>query len=161
MGQVDVAIESGTAVKAHKIAGTDQIIVLAKASITSGDSIGSIYRLAQIPIGYIPVGGEITTAGITDLTDVDLGIYKDAEKGGAEIDKDMLVNGVDLSSAKAIGSGVNPLKDYGTANQQKTLAEVASLGFAELQTCVLALTINAAAGATGDIYVKLILARGV
>ncbi len=46
-----------TPVDAIKVAGSDMLIVVAKASITSGNSSGSIYRIAEIPTHPITRNG--------------------------------------------------------------------------------------------------------
>ena len=160
MAVVDETLLEGEATKSYKVSGVDAIDIIARIPIANGDSIASIKRFAQVPAGYIPVSGEIITAGIAGLTDVDLGVYLDSEKAGLVKDVDLLVNGADLSAALAIGSGVNVIRDYGTDNVDKPLQEVLADGKAEFQAYVLALTLNTAATAAGDILVKIRLING-
>lgn len=148
-----------TPVDAIKVAGADSLIVVAKASITSGDSATSIYRIAEIPSNYVPVGGEITCEAITGVDDADLGLYETAEHGNTVIDVDALVDGGDLTSALAPGSGLSPISAIAIANQDAALYTLASDVCSERQTYVLALTINKNAAATGVVCVKLYLVR--
>ena len=146
-------------IDAVTVGGADMLYVLASFPITNGDSIASIYRIAEIPSNYIPVGGEITCDAITSVNDADLGLYETTENGGAVIDVDALMDGGDLSSALAPGSGLSPISAVTIANQDAALYTLASDVSSERQAYTLALTINAAATATGTVIVRLILVR--
>jgi len=148
-----------TPIDAVTVAGADSLMVVAKGTITDTNSIASIYRLAEIPSNYIPVSGEITCDAITSVNDADLGLYETEEHGGAVIDVDALMDGGDLSSALAPGAGLSPISAVTIANQNKALYLLASDVSSERQTYVLALTINAAATATGSFIVRLHLVR--
>jgi len=148
-----------TPVDAIKVAGADSLIVVAKAAITSGDSATSIYRIAEIPSNYVPVGGEITCDALTGLDDVDLGLYETTEQGGAVLDVDALLDGGDLTSALAPGSGLSPISAVAIANQDAALYTLVSDVSSERQAYTLALTINKNASATGTVCVKLYLVR--
>ena len=150
---------AGIPVDAIHACGADQLYVVARATITSGNTSASIYRIAEIPSNYVPVGGEITCAAITSVNDIDLGLNETTENGGAVIDVDALVDGGDVSSALAPGSGLNPVSAVTLANQGKALYLLASDVSSERQAYVLALTINKTAGASGDVVVKLMLVR--
>lgn len=151
----DVKVYDSTAIKAVKFGGSDAIDIVAQIPITSGDVLGSIYRIAQIPANYIPVWGEITCEAVTSVNDADLGFYYDDEKGGAVADKDILVDGVDLSSALVPGAGHNALKSIGVLNIGETVAELLGLGRSEYAAYTLALTINVQAGATKNVQVRM------
>jgi len=148
-----------TPADAIRVSGADMLTVVAKASITNGDSATSIYRIAEIPSNFVPVGGEITCDAITNVNDADLGLYETAEHGGAVIDVDALVDGGDVSSALAPGSGLSPISAVTITNQDAALYTLASDVSSERQTYVLALTINADAQATGVVVVRLNLVR--
>ena len=148
-----------TPIDAVAVAGADTLDIVAKVPITSGDSSSSIYRIAEVPSNYIPVGGEITCDAITGLDDVDLGIYENAEHGDGVLDVDALVDGMNISSALAPGSGLSPISAITIANQNKALYGLVSDVSSERQTYVLALTINKDAAATGSVIVRLRLVR--
>jgi len=148
-----------TPIDAVVVAGADCLEVIAKANITSGDSATSIYRIAEIPSNYVPVGGEITCDALTGLDDVDLGLYETEEHGGGVLDVDALVDGGDLTSALAPGSGLSPISAVTIANQDAALHSLVSDVCSERQSYVLALTINKDAAATGVVCVKLRLVR--
>jgi len=148
-----------TPADAIRVSGADMLTIVAKASITNGDSSTSIYRIAEIPSNYVPVGGEITCDAITSVDDADLGLYENAENGGTVIDVDGLVDGMDISSALAPGSGLSPISAVTIANQDAALYTLASDVSSERQTYVLGLTLNKNAGATGKVVVRLNLVR--
>lgn len=141
-------------VKAFKVAGVDSIEILAEVTLTNGDGAGSIYRIAKIPANYIPVDIKINCEAITGASDNDLGLYETDEQGGAVIDKDILCDGQTLASALAIGSEANGLKDLGTTNLGKTLAQLAGDGISERQAYTLALTANAGPSTTAKAYIR-------
>ena len=160
MAVVDLNNFTGTAVKAFKVGGTDALLVLGKAEITSGDSIASIYRIAKIPANYVPFELELNCEAITSVNDADVGFYLDGEFGGAVVDKDILADGIDISSALALGSELNVLSALTVDLLGSTVAELLSDGKAEYQTYDLALTINAAATATGSVSFRGIFING-
>jgi len=148
-----------TPIDAVTVAGADSLMVVAKGTITDTNSIASIYRLAEIPSNYIPVSGEITCDAITSVNDADLGLYETEEHGGAVIDVDALMDGGDISSALPPGGGLSPISAVTIANQDAALYTLAGDVSSERQAYVLALTINAAATATGTVIVRLTLVR--
>jgi hypothetical protein len=160
MAVVDKKMYDSTAIKAVKFGGSDAIHIVSVIPITDGDSIASIFRLAQIPSNYIPVWGEVNCEAITSLTDADLGFYLDDEKGGAVKDVDALLDGGDLSSALVPGAGHDALKSIGVPNIGKTVAELLEDNAAKYQSYTLALTLNAAAGATKIATVRMIFVNG-
>ncbi len=148
-----------TPADALRVSGADSIEIVATASITSGDTSASIYRIAELPANYVPVWGQLVTAGITSLADVDLGLYETAEHGNAVIDVDALVDGVDISSAIVMADNSSAIAAISAANQAAALYTLASDTSSERQSYVLALTLNDTAGATGTLVVKLRLVR--
>ena len=150
---------AGIPVDSVSVGGADVLHVLASFPITDTESIASIYRIAEIPSNFIPIGGEITCDGITSVNDADLGLYETDEQGGAVIDVDALMDGGDISSALPPGGGLSPISAVTIANQDAALYTLAGDVSSERQAYVLALTINAAATATGTVIVRLTLVR--
>jgi len=141
--------------KAMKVGGTDAIFVRSVATITSGDTNGSVYRVAKIPGNYVPFSLELfSSANITNVNSADVGFYYDAEfSSGAVIDVDALAAGLDLTTAKPrSAAGLFGLKSLSVADSGKTVAELLGLGASEYQTFDLALTINVTAGASGVVW---------
>lgn len=145
----------GHPVKAYKVSGVDSIEIVAEIDLTNGDGAGSIYRIAQIPANYVPVWGELNCEAITSANDNDLGLYETDAQGGAVIDKDCFIDGGDLSSALAIGSGINAIKDLTTLKLGDTLASLAGDGASERQAYTLALTANAGPTATKKAFLRM------
>ena len=133
--------------------------IVAKIPMLATDDSGSIYRICEVPSNFIPVGGEITCDALTTLTDADLGLYENAENGGAVIDVDALVDGADLHLALAPGAGLSPISAVTIANQNAALYTLAGDVSSERQTYVLALTTNANCDAAGSVIVRLKLVR--
>jgi len=162
MAVVDVTLYKNTTnlpIDSIQSPGSDTIDIVAKIAITNGNTSASIFRIAEVPSNYVPVGGEITCSAITSLNDVDFGLYENTENGGAVIDVDALVDGGDVSSALVPGSGLSPISAVTIANQNAALYTLASDVSSERQTYVLALTTNATADADGTIIVRLKLVR--
>ncbi len=152
--------------KAPPIAtGGAQLLALAGTfEIAAADDDGSIYRLARVPANMIPLFGQIWSDAITSGTDWDLGLYKPGA-GGAVVDKDLLADGVDLSSAIAITTFTNnALTNLGgadpRANVGKNLWELLGLTKAGRQDYDLALTANTVGSAAGTISWMLLYAIG-
>lgn len=147
----------GTPVSAFMVGGSNVLIpTWGKASITSGDASGSIYRLNKIPANYIPFSLEVfVSANITSVSDADIGFYLDSEFGGTVVDVDALADAIDISTAAPLSAaGLFGLKSLSVANVGKTVATLLSDGASEYQTYDLALTINAQAGATGVVWAR-------
>ncbi len=150
---------SNIPVDAIHAGGADHLTIVARGTITNGNTSASIYRIAEIPSNFVPVGGEITCAAITGIDDADLGLYETDEHGGAVISVNALADALDLTGALALGNGLSPVKDIALADQGKALYLLASDVSSERQAYVLALTINKNASATGDFIVRLNLVR--
>lgn len=146
-------------IDAVAVAGVDSLEIVALIPITSGDSIGSIYRFAEIPGNFIPVSGEITCDAITSVNDVDIGIYETTEHGDGVLSVDALLNGGDLSSALLPGGGISPVSAVAIGDQNKALYLLASDVSGERQNYVLGLFLNAAATGNGTAVIRLKLVR--
>jgi len=118
------------------------------------DSAGSKYRLGLLPVNAIPVKCEINCDAIAGLDDADLGLYKPGE-GGAVVDADVFMDGVDLSGGKAIGSEQNGLVTGPSIDEiGDKLWELAGLSIPRLQGYDLVLTSNNAVTAAATVAVK-------
>jgi len=162
MAQVDrrsYVTTDNTPIDAITVAGADSLDIVAVVPILSTDDADSIYRIAEVPSNFVPVGGEITCSAITGMTSVDLGLYENAENGDTVIGKALLVSAADVSSALAPGAGLSPISAVAIANQGAALYTLAGDVSSERQTYVLALTTNADPAADGTIVVRLRLVR--
>jgi len=146
-------------VDAIAASGADLMTIVARCTITTADSATSIFRICEVPSNFVPVAGELTCAALTGLDDVDLGLYENTEQGGAVIDVDAYLDGGDITSALARGSGLAATSAISLANQGAANYTLASDVSSERQTYVLALTINKDCAAGGDVVLVLHLVR--
>jgi hypothetical protein len=78
--------------------------IIGFVAVASGDDDGSVYRLARVHSSWVLHGIEIQNTAITGGTDYDLGLYQTAANGGAEVDKDVYMDGQTLASAVLTGA---------------------------------------------------------
>jgi hypothetical protein len=138
--------------------GVNVRVVQALITITSGSADGEVQKLAiGLPIDaqvlglFLPGGAP----GITQLTDVDFGFYRNAD--GVVIDKDILVDGKNFSSA--ITTAIDCLADNSGMDYTKKIKDLLSL---ESDTepsggVDLCATINTQGSGTGTIRVWVVL----
>jgi len=157
MAVQDKYVETRTAedklAKAAFSNGAELVTIIATEEIASADDDNSVYRLFKsVPSNYIPVQIDIACDAITGGTDYDLGLYK-VGVGGAEVDKDVLMDGQDLSSALTRVSGDQlGLQSVGIDDVDKTLAELS--GQANPDTSYdIVLTANTVGTASGTVSV--------
>ncbi len=146
---------SGLPVFGYKVAGTEVTELIQKITMTNGDGAGSIYRFAKIPANAVIVDIKIICEAITSANDNDIGFYQPDEKGGAVINSAILADGLDFSSAVAIGSELNGLRDLGTLNLGVKVADLLAKGLSERQEYTLAITALAAPTATKSLIVRV------
>jgi len=145
---------------ALEVGGSDVISFVSSFTITNGDSIGSIYEIANVPSGYVPIQIQLNSAAVASCNDTDIGLYETEAEGGAVIDENILADALDFSAGIAIGSELNCLKDLTVAKIGYTFSQIAGDVTGERQSYTLAATINVAATGTGKVYVRGILVRG-
>lgn len=150
---------AGIPVDAIHACGADMLTIVARGTITNGNTSASIYRIAEVPSNYVPVAGEVTCAAITGIDDADLGLYETTENGGAVLAVNAYADALDLTGALARGSGLAATSNIALADQDKANYLLASDVSSERQAYTLALTINKNATATGDFVVVLHLVR--
>ena len=149
---VDADVEAGKKASALFAYGQDTVTGIATVAVASGDDDGSIYRIfSGVPSSLVPISITIHNTAITAGTDYDLGLY--IADSGAVIDKDILADGLDLSSAAAIATWNNTgMTTISIANGGQTLGTLSA------QTDVdssydIALTANTVGSASGTIRV--------
>lgn len=100
---VDVDLEADKLGSALFTNGKEVTFAMATVAVAAGDDNDSVYRLFKdVPSSLVPVLIIIHNTAITNGTDYDLGLYK--INRGAVIDKDILADGLDMSSARAIAT---------------------------------------------------------
>ena len=122
---------TGNAIQAQ---GSGIKVVTATFIPASGDDDGSVYRLFKdIPSNVVPLRLDVMTDGVTGMDDVDFGIYK-TDKGDV-VDKDILGDGLDLSSAAEYNAPLNGMNAVSKADfGKKNLWELLGLTMKARQT---------------------------
>ena len=125
----------------------------------SGDSIGSVYRLARVPSNARMSRVLLCNDAITTCA-ADVGPYRTAADGGAVVDADFFGSAVSLASAvlsytdvthESGGSG----NQFGEiANVEKPLWQALGLSADPGVLYGIALTLTAAAGSAGTVSLK-------
>jgi hypothetical protein len=120
---------AGKKAAALSTGGSQVLVVKWNFELLAADDDGSVYRLARLPANAVPIIGQAYCDTITSGTDFDLGLYKPGI-GGAVVDKDLLGDGIDFSTA-VYTSPKNPLVSLGGADPTgsfgKTLWELLGL----------------------------------
>jgi len=147
-------IVDGKLGEAFAVSGVNSIVLTETFEVAVADDDGSIYRVFKgVSANVIPSSIVITNDAITDGTDYDLGIY--ITESGVVKDKDVLADGLDMSSARAEGSGTSGLVTVDVADVKKRIFELAgdTTDIEEIGYDI-AFTANTVGSAAGTISVK-------
>lgn len=132
--------------------------------VAANDDNGSVYRLLKnLDPELIPLSIEILNDAITSGTDFDLGFYETLSdgQGGAVVDKDELVDAVDLSSARVSGAGFDGLTAVNIANRTKMIYELLGHTISTKKSGYdLCLTGNVVGSAAGTVTIIAFFTRG-
>lgn len=144
---------AGKKAAAISAGGSKVLVVKWNFELAAADSDGSVYRIARLPANAIPLMGQAFCDAITAGTDFDLGLYKPGV-GGAVVDKDLLADGIDFSTA-VYSSPKNPVLNLGGADPTGsfglTLWELLGLTVPARQDYDLAWTGNTVGSAAGTL----------
>ena len=146
--------------QSSKVSGGKLLCIAGTFEIAAADSDASVYRLARLPANAIPVKCDIINDAITSGTDFDLGLYQ-IGAGGVVVDKDLFLDGGDLSSGHAITAPLDGLTNLGGADPVaavgKKLFELLGLTAATktVEAYDLALTGNTVGSAAGTVSYRL------
>jgi hypothetical protein len=159
---VNTAVAAGNVAEGYRTGGKQVKRLIETFNPAAADDDGSIYRIANLPLHAVIVDAKICNAAVTGMTDADLGFYQTADLGGAVIDKDILLDGGDLSSAHASGSELSAISNVAAADRYKRIFELLGLSVGGLKGNVdIALTANTAGSGTGAITVIIDFIDGV
>lgn len=152
-------IEAGKKGKSAFTTGSESIEVTETVEIAAGDDDGSVYRFfTSVPSTYIPYQVSVHNDAITGGTDYDLGLYE--TNSGAVVDKDILMDGQSMASARASTAGWNVgIASVDVADLGKTLGELSAQTDPDGSYDV-ALTANTVGTAGGTITIKAIFQQG-
>lgn len=114
--------------------------------IAAADDDTSVYRVCRVHSSQRIFGVYVTNGAITSGTDYDLGFYRTAADGGALVDKDNIVDGATMASARLIPTALafTTGADFG-----KRVWEIAGLSSdpnIEYDICWTANTVGSGAG---------------
>lgn len=85
--------------------GSKVLMGFATFEVAAADDDGSIFRLATLPATAKLIDIKVATDGLTGSTDWDMGFYDPlGQRGGLEVDKDILMDGQTLASAADFGN---------------------------------------------------------
>lgn len=145
---VNANMEAGTRTSSVEQGFGDITTLITTVAVSAGDDNGSVYRLATVPAGFIPVEITLAHSAITGGTDYDVGLY--GANRGAAVDIDVLAAALDVSSA---GSKDGLATSHATlTNYGKTLAELSGESD-PAEAYDLAITANTVGTADGTIAV--------
>ena len=122
--------------------------------IATADSDGSVYRIADLPGNAILTQLLLNCDALTSGTDYDVGLYKSGVSGAA-IDKDVFLDGEDISGGHAIGSEQDAMEDVAMENLTKKIYEHAGHTVStKHDNYCLALTGNTVGSAGGTVTIR-------
>lgn len=132
--------------------------------VAAADDNASIYRFARVPITAIPLSLKLLSDATAGLTDVQFGVYKTLDVGGAVIDADSLAVSVDISAGKAVQTEM--LIPTGLAQDEvgKSFGALSGVSAADMKkygSVDIAMTTPAGATAAGTIAGFLFFMDGV
>lgn len=122
---VDSQRAAGLPARAREASGVNPKIRTITFETAATDAAGDVKRLFTVGAHEIPVSLRIMNDAIAGATDIDIGLYRPA--GGVVVDKDALVDGLDISAGLAyaasdVGLGALAVQEQGI----RTFAEIAS-----------------------------------
>jgi hypothetical protein len=136
-----------------RVDGAFEHVKVATAAITSGDSVGSTYRMFRVPSNAVVTDLRIYSPDIGTTTIADIGLY--AADGGAVADADFFASVLSLKDGALNGTDVlHEAAVFTIANSGKELWDALGLTSDPSVFYDVTLTLTGAADATGT--VKLI-----
>lgn len=133
-------------------------------SIANGDSVGSIYKVTEIPANAIPVSVRISAPDIGTTTTADVGLYQNTVNGGAVLDADffkaaVVLNAGAITKTELVNGNANCYGLNTVDNWEKRIWEVGPNGVAltvdPQRTYDVCLTLTGAADAAGKVVVEI------
>ncbi len=140
--------------------GAATLSLVATFEVAAADDDGSVYRIANLNPNLIPIDISINCDAITGGTDYDLGLYEPGV-GGVVIDKDVFMDGTDISGGAAIGSEINGLSAVAIENLYRKIYEHGGQSVTDYKDGYdLAFTANTVGTAAGTITTRATFIRG-
>jgi len=139
--------------------GAQTITLAGTFETTTGDDAGSVFRLGKMGADWIPIRIDINCDAITGATDMNLGIHRTKENGGAVKDYDVLMDGANLSGGKALGSEQSGLSHLPVDKIGSPIYALAGDSDASDQMYDLTLTTDANITAAATISIRALFAK--
>lgn len=137
------------------IQGAEVLGLVSIEEIAAAADNGSVFRIGTLPSNAIITKVEVNADTITSGTDYDLGLYN-VGVGGAEVDKDVFADGVDMSSGFAAGSEANGLSNVALDALNKKVYEHAGDSISDKKEGYdLAWTANTVGAAAGTLVTRV------
>ena len=135
-----------------RVDGGFERVSVATAAITSGDSIGSTYRMFRVPSNAVMTDLRIYSPDIGTTTISDIGLYDTAAAGGAVVDADFFASALSLKDGALNGEDVlHEAAVFTIANSGKELWDALGLTADPHKFYDVALTLTGAADATATV----------
>lgn len=127
--------------------------------VAAADDDGSVYRIGRISPRAIVTGIKMLSDATAGITDVDIGLYKSLDLGGAAIDADCFLDGTNMAGGYAAFTEVlvPTIANFGKmAYEIGGISDPTAYGAFDI-----AITTNSAASAAGTIagYIEIIEAE--
>lgn len=135
--------------------GAQEIVMIESFEVATADDNNSVYRVFKnVNPHYVPIRLDISCDAITGMSDVNVGLYKSLDQGGAVIDDNCFGDAIDLSSAVTRTVPKDGLVSVNLADAEKPIYELAgdTLATKELGYDI-CLTAIAAASTDGTVFV--------
>jgi len=124
---VDAAIVAGKLGSSLTQAASGLYMGVATFEVAAADDNGSIYRIFKsVDPNLIPVSLRLSCDAIDSATDYDCGLYDTLENGGAEVDKDIFADGINIAAGFSRILGLDLLVAVDLANAKKRMWELVS-----------------------------------
>lgn len=152
---VDADVIAGKKASAALTHGAQVLQAVQTFEVAAADDNNSVYRVFKnVNPNYIITKLSIMSDAITGMSDVNVGLYKSLDRGGAVISDNVLADAVDLSSAVLRSAPKDGLLNVNIADAEKAIYELAgdTLETREIGYDI-ALTAIAAASTAGTVTV--------
>lgn len=148
------SVDTANALIAENVTNGGKLkFIVETVEVAAADDDGSVYRFARLPSNAVLKSVVGLHDAITGGTDYDCGFYDiPGTNGGAVIDKDVLADGVDISSAART---TDFLQTVDVANIHTKVFELAGLSEDPKKLVDLALTGNTVGTAAGTISLQI------
>lgn len=136
--------------------------IISKVTVTSGNSIGSVYIFGSIPSNAVVSQLLIYSDDLGTTTIADFGLYDTTANGGVVVDADFFASAVSLKDGALNGSDITheAAGAFPIASAEMPLWQALGLTSDPCKMYDLAATLTAACDGTGSVVAKCEFAEG-